>query len=136
MSKVERFRRFWDKGFLSIYSDIPSLLQERRCLDRKQRKRLETRCRRFSMSMSGMSLTTLGNISYSYFQDTRLGPYAYAFSFANRLIGYIKIPGMMKLQPREGMPQLKCPYKCKGNFDGGLHACSWVRVWTPLLDSA
>ena len=44
-----------------------------------------------------MSLVTLGNISYSYFQGTRLGPYAYAFSFANRLIGYIKIPGMMEL---------------------------------------
>ena len=59
-----------------------------------------------------------------YFQDTHLGPYAYAFSFSNRLIGYIKIPGMMELQPREGMPKLKCPYKCKGNFEGGLHACS------------
>ena len=67
---------------------------------------------------------TLGNIAYSYFQDTRLGPYAYAFSFANRLIGYIKIPGMMELQPKEGMPLLKCPYKCKGDFEGGLHACS------------
>ena len=74
--------------------------------------------------MSGMNLVTLGNIAYSYFQDTRLGPYAYAFSFANRLIGYIKIPGMMELQPKAGMPLLKCPYKCKGDFGGGLHACS------------
>ena len=30
----------------------------------------------------------------------------------------------MELQPNEGMPQLKCPYKCKGDFAGGLHACS------------
>ena len=37
---------------------------------------------------------------------------------------YIKIPGMMELQPKEGMPLLKCPYKCKGDFEGGLHACS------------
>ena len=67
--------------------------------------------------MSGMELVTLGNISYSHFQDTRLGPYAYGFQFA-RLIGYIKIPGMMELKPREGMP------KCAGDFEGGLHACS------------
>ena len=89
-SKAQRFRRFWEKGFLSIYSDVPSLLRHRRLLGRGQRKRLEKRCKRFSLRMSGMSLATLGNISYSYFQDMRLGPYAYAFSFANRLIGYIK----------------------------------------------
>ena len=29
-----------------------------------------------------------------------------------------------ELQPKEGMPLLKCPYKCKGDFEGGLHACS------------
>ena len=56
--------------------------------------------------------------------NTRLGPYAYGFAFANRLIGYIKIPGMMELKPREGMPPLICPYKCTGDFEGGLHACS------------
>eukprot|EP00944_MAST-04C_sp_MAST-4C-sp1_P014984 g14984.t1 len=31
---------------------------------------------------------------------------------------------MMELQPKEGMPQLKCPYKCKRDFEGGLYACS------------
>ena len=112
------------KGFMSIYSDIPYLLRGRRRLGEDRRKILETRRKRFSLRMSGMHLVTLGNIAYSYFQDTRLGPYAYAFSFANRLIGYIKIPGMMELQPKEGMPLLKCPYKCKGDFEGRSHACS------------
>ena len=74
--------------------------------------------------MSGKELVTLGNISYSRFQDTRLGPYAYGFAFDNRIIGYIKIPGMMELKPREGMPPLTCPYECTGDFEGGLHACS------------
>ena len=123
-STAARFRRFWEKGFMSIYSDTPSLLEDRRRLGEDRRKILEKRRKRFSLRMSGMNLVTLGNIAYSYFQDTRLGPYAYAFSFANRLIGYIKIPGMMELQPKEGMPLLKCPYKCKGDFEGGLHACS------------
>jgi len=123
-STSTRFKRFWENGFMSIYSDTPSLLEGRRCLGEHRRKILEMKCKRFSLRMSGMNLVTLGNIAYSYFQDTRLGPYAYAFSFANRLIGYIKIPGMMELQPKEGMPLLKCPYKCKGDFEGGLHACS------------
>ena len=123
-STAAKFKRFWEKGFMSIYSDIPYLLRGRRRLGEDRRKILEMRRKRFSLRMSGMSLVTLGNIAYSYFQDTRLGPYAYAFSFANRLIGYIKIPGMMELQPKEGMPLLKCPYKCKGDFEGGLHACS------------
>ena len=101
---------------MSIYSDTPSLLEDRRCLGKHRRNILEMKCKRFSLRMSGMNLVTLGNIAYSYFQDTRLGPYAYAFSFANRLIGYIKIPGMMELQPKEGMPLLKCPYKCKGTL--------------------
>ena len=109
---------------MSIYSDIPYLLRGRRRLGEGRRKILAMRRKRFSLRMSGMNLVTLGNIAYSYFQDTRLGPYAYAFSFANRLIGYIKIPGMMELQPKEGMPLLKCPYKCMGDFEGGLHACS------------
>ena len=61
---------------------------------------------------------------HNHNQNTRFRSIAYAFSFANRLIGYIKIPGMMELQPKEGMPLLKCPYKCKGDFGGGLHACS------------
>ena len=133
MSKAARFRRFWEKGFLSIYSDIPYLLRGRRRLGEDQSKRLERRRKRFSLRMSGMSLVTLGNIAYSYFQDTRLGPCAYAFNFANRLIGYIKIPGMMELQPKEGMPQLKCPYKCKWDFEGGLHACSCR--WKPICNN-
>jgi len=123
-SRAVKFKRFWEKGFMSIYSDIPYLLRGRHRLGKAKQGILAARRKRFSLRMSGMSLVTLGNIAYSYFQDTRLGPYAYAFSFANRLIGYIKIPGMMELQPKEGMPLLKCPYKCKGDFEGGLHACS------------
>ena len=73
-SKAARFKRFWENGFMLIYPDIPYLLRGRRRLGEDQRKILETRRKRFSLRMSGMSLVTLGNIAYSYFQDTRLGP--------------------------------------------------------------
>ena len=45
---------------------------------------------------------------------------------------------MMELQPRKGMPQLKCPYKCRGSFDGGLHACSCRSkpIWNNLVGRA
>ena len=66
--------------------------------------------------MSGKGLVTLENISYSRFQDTRLGPYAYGFAFDNRIVGYIKIPGMMELKPREGVPPLVCPYKSQATL--------------------
>ena len=45
-SKAARFKRFWEKGFMSIYSDTPSLLEDRRCLGEHRRKILETRRKR------------------------------------------------------------------------------------------
>ena len=33
-----------------------------------------------------MNLVTLGNIAYSYFQNTRLGPYAYAIALQTGLL--------------------------------------------------
>ena len=67
-TKAVKFRRYWENGFMSIYTDIPYLLRGRHRLGKAKQDILAARRKRFSLRMSGMSLVTLGNIAYSYFQ--------------------------------------------------------------------
>ena len=67
-TKALKFRRYWENGFMSIYTDIPYLLRGRHRLGKAKQGILAARRKRFSLRMSGMSLVTLGNIAYSYFQ--------------------------------------------------------------------
>ena len=75
---------------LNVHWDIPAIFQARQRFSRNQREQLREKRRLFSPRMSGLDIVTLGSIPYSYYYDIRLRPYAYAFAFGHRLLGYIE----------------------------------------------
>ena len=85
--------------------------------------------------MSGMDLITLGSISYSYYYNIRLRPYAQAFAFSHRLLGYIRVPGLPCFEDnKEHNQRYACPWGCQHNgYDGGKHAISCKRSGNHLV---
>lgn len=105
---------------LDAQRDTPMILLQR-VLPTNQR-RLKHLVHRFGKSMSGQVLTTLPSRPYSYLQKQTMDIYAYSYKFANRLLGYIRIPGIPKLVDKDGTDPIVCPFGCKNsNFKGGLH---------------
>ena len=89
----------------------------------------------FSPRMSGLDLVTLCSIRYSYYYDIRLRPYAYAFAFGHRLLGYIRLLGLPCFKDEaENSHKYECPLGCKhSGYDGGKHAISCKRSGNHLI---
>ena len=96
---TKEMRDAWKQGGLNIHWEVPRSFRERADKFNKiQCESLREKRRLFSPRMSGMDLVTLGSIPYSYYYNIRLRPYAHAFTFSHRLLGYIRIPGLPCLE--------------------------------------